>query len=330
MREAIKRQAWQTSAIRITRLLTFAALLCGSLLAFPSVFPFVVAIWVGVYAICIFNRRPGWLALVAIVLIILVKNVDWPISVPVFLAIAVANLILVRRAQIPPTGLLRPAARIGLLALCLAVAWILVDWHFAATVQSHPVLQQAKSVICLGDSLTSAGYPKYMADILSVPVVDWGRDGINSFEALALLSPNGTLAPELESCQAIVIEIGGHDFNQGNGRGDTRDSLRTMIQLCQANGISVVLVEIPRGFVFDGFGGMERSLARQYDLQLIADSTIRWFVLYSPILPPGMWLGKSSYLSDDGLHPNDRGSQLMAREVSRALAKVYGAGILQK
>jgi hypothetical protein len=70
-------------------------------------------------------------------------------------------------------------------------------------------------------------------------------------------------------------------------------------------------------------------LARRYDLQLVSDSTIRWFVLFSPICPPGIWLGPESHFSEDGLHPNERGSKLLATNISRALVNVFGPSILR-
>jgi hypothetical protein len=88
----------------------------------------------------------------------------------------------------------------------------------------------------------------------------------------------------------------------------------------------VVLMEIPRGFLTDPYAGVERELARQYDLELISDSAIRQLVLFSPYAPPGMWIN-GNHLSDDGLHPNSRGNEHLANRVARSLSRIFGQAI---
>jgi len=74
--------------------------------------------------------------------------------------------------------------------------------------------------------------------------------------------------------------------------------------------------------------GLERELARQYDLELVADTAIRNLVLESPAGPIGIWTG-GPYLSDDGLHPNARGDTYLAQFVAEALVRIFGRGILK-
>ncbi|HET6883007.1 MAG TPA: hypothetical protein VFI31_22755 [Pirellulales bacterium] len=131
---------------------------------------------------------------------------------------------------------------------------------------------------------------------------------------------------------AVVIELGGHDFLKDDSllkrssRGAVRRNIETIIAAADEAGAEVILMEVPRGFVVDPFAGLERELARTHDLELIADTTIRRFVLSSPVAPPGSWLG-GPFLSDDGLHPNARGNALLARRVLAALERRYGDGI---
>jgi lysophospholipase L1-like esterase len=76
----------------------------------------------------------------------------------------------------------------------------------------------------------------------------------------------------------------------------------------------------------DPYGGLERELAREYDLELIHDGVIRQLVIFSPFTP----LGKSGrVLSDDGLHPNAAGNAFLADRVQAVLTRVYG-GSLQR
>ena len=81
----------------------------------------------------------------------------------------------------------------------------------------------------------------------------------------------------------------------------------------------MLLCEVPRGFIFDPFFGLERELAREYDLDLVPDTMIRKLVLFSPYAPPGLWLPKNFRYSDDGLHPNAAGNRMLARQLARHL-----------
>ena len=56
------------------------------------------------------------------------------------------------------------------------------------------------------------------------------------------------------------------------------------------------------------------------------DGAIRQLVLWSPHAPPGMWLGEP-YCSDDGLHPNAAGNELLATRVADALERLFGPQI---
>ena len=79
--------------------------------------------------------------------------------------------------------------------------------------------------------------------------------------------------------------------------------------------------------MFYPYFGIERDLARQYDLELIPDTPIRELVLWSPNAPPGMWTG-GPYLSQDGLHPNARGNEHLAQAVIAALVRVFAPAIV--
>ena len=127
--------------------------------------------------------------------------------------------------------------------------------------------------------------------------------------------------------QTVVIELGGHDFLKGSSRAATAENLRKLIEASQAVGADVVMMEIPRGVCIDWFGGLERSLARQYDLELISDTPIRKLIMWSPYAPPGMWFDATTHLGDDGLHPNERGNVFLADRVTESLIRMYGTKI---
>ena len=96
----------------------------------------------------------------------------------------------------------------------------------------------------------------------------------------------------------------------------------TIIEACHDAGASVVLVEIPRGFITDPFAGLERELAREYDLELIPDSMIRMLVVRSPAIPMVGDVAKP-HLSGDGLHPNPTGARYLADRIVSALRRLF-------
>jgi lysophospholipase L1-like esterase len=217
----------------------------------------------------------------------------------------------------------------GVVLLWLVWASVAYEWHAAAHSSRAVELHPARPIVCIGDSLTSGvrpygGYPDDLEKLLAVPVVNLGQPGITAEEALALLPRLRQAKP-----QAVVIELGGHDFLRGRDRAATKSDLEKVIGASREMGAEVVLMEIPRGFMVDPFAGLEREIAHERDLELVSDTAIRNLVLWSPHAPPGMWIGEP-YLSDDGLHPNANGNQHLAEQVARVLARLYGKEIRAK
>jgi lysophospholipase L1-like esterase len=176
----------------------------------------------------------------------------------------------------------------------------------------------------LGDSLTDYGYPQELEKLISVPIADFGVNGIKTDDGIKMIPDILAANPQL-----VVIELGGHDYNADKKpRSATRSNLAKLIETFLDQDIAVILVEIPRGFISDPYDGLERDLAEEYDLQLIDDSVIRSFVFKGPMIPPGIWLDPSRRYSDDGLHPNTSGNEHFARVVCQSLVKVFGDSIL--
>jgi lysophospholipase L1-like esterase len=213
----------------------------------------------------------------------------------------------------------------GVAVLWMAWMWLAFNWTDAARSSRNLHLNPSRPVVCIGDSLTSFGYPRVLSQRIAVPVIDLGADGITTTDALGLISELQSAKP-----QVVVIELGGHDFLTGRSRSETAYNLIKIIDACRSVDANVILMEMPRGFITDPFSGLERELARQYDLELISDTAIRNLVLWSDYSPPGMWFDAAAHLSDDGLHPNKRGNEYLANRVVDALTRIYGAKILPK
>lgn len=307
---------------RVTSFIGFVAFIFGSLITFPAYLHWMVACWIVVSLIAGTCQRPMWPWLLICMAILIVKRPGFAVEFWILLTTLgfVAVLDWQRADKSADSSGFR---RIAILSIALVLANLsfgLTRWYAANA--SRQLTLDDRPIVCLGDSLTDFGYPQDLANLISVPVADFGVNGIETHQGIALIPEILAFNPQL-----IIIELGGHDYNKGKSRTATRANLETLIQTFLKRDIFVMLVEIPRGFISDPFDGLERELAAKYDLQLIDDSVIRNLVFYGPILPPGIWLDPSRRLSEDGLHPNELGNKYFARIVFYSLKKVFGERI---
>jgi len=329
---------------RAGRMLLLCLVVAAALLTFPNAIPWMIAGWLAWYSVAVLCGRGGRLPLVLGAACVLFKGVA---PAPGLVALAVVAVAVAAAGalagRIPDARWTKRLRRAGILVLWLGWTAMAVDWHTAAR-SNHPVrLDPGRPVVCLGDSLTSAGppeggYPEHLAARLSLPVVNLGQPGINTTQALTLLPRLVAADP-----QVVVIELGEHDFLQecqrldkkgtaekltaffrGRARQATKANLQKLIDACRGIGAEVILVEMPRGYMFDLFFGLEREVAREYDLELIPDTMIRRLLLSSPALPPGQWLGGPFLTEPDGVHPSPLGNELIAGYVAEALQRLYG------
>jgi acyl-CoA thioesterase I len=285
----------------------------------------MTACWLAAHTVAVARQRRATLFLISPVVVIVAKRVEWPIGLWIFMVVTgIAAVVpaLPRWQSEPYRRFLLPAI--------LWLAWLVFAFDsYRAVHANHAIAApDTRPIVCIGDSLTSytqsGGYPEVLAEMVRVPVMNLGQPGITSAEALKKLPDLAAAKP-----QAVVIELGGHDFLQDASwlktasRAATKHNLEVLIAAANEANAEVVLIEVPHGFIIDPYAGLERELAREHDLELIPDSVIRRFVLSSPVAPPGAWVG-GPYLSDDGLHPNARGNVLLASVVLAALERLYG------
>jgi len=306
----------------------FLLAIAASLLVFPNALLWMVACWLGVASRQMMRAGSGWPSLVACVAVVLVKRPDWsPAMVMLSVTLVTAAILFYWFGRRPARENSNPKIVRGAIAV-VWIIWLAAIWESfeSCHARRRPLLDPTQPIICVGDSLTTGlsaneAYPDYLRELVRVPVVNLGRAGVTARDMTKHL-------PEIleQLPQFVIIELGGHDFLRGYGREATRASLVQIIEACQQAGADVVLVEIPRGFITDPFSGLERELAREYDLELIADSAIRMLVVRSPAIP---MVGEVSrpHWSDDGLHPNVAGARMLARVVYRTLRGVYGRPI---
>lgn len=310
---------------RIFRALAVCLAVSASLLCFPYWLPLMVAFWVAAYTLLIIRQRPAYAPLyicTGILLVRLVPHTPWML----FLAFLMALLGAMNHRRSRPRRV--SGIQFAVLALLWA-AWGAMSWEYStAASRGTPLpLDPARPIVCVGDSLTEGmipdrGYPGKLASMVSVPVINKGASGITTGTAIGIVERALEDHP-----QAVIIELGGHDFLRWHSRSHTKKNLAKLIVLCRRRGAEPILMEIPRGFIFDPYASLERELAYEYDLQLIDDRWLRRVILMGPAAPPGMWF-PNEQLSDDGIHSNPAGSEAIARFVAQDLAKVFGPQIL--
>lgn len=306
---------------RIVKVVLVAALVVASLISFPAFVHWVAGIWAIAALVAVWLNKSCWPWLLGIALILITKRLG--LTVEFLLLIGSFGVIALHDWRRGKTESFK-WRRLGIYAgtLLSAIGLYGASRYLSGNTSQQLILDE-RPIACLGDSLTDFGYPEELKKLISVPVADFGVDGITTSDGIKMI-------PEILSAnpQLVVIELGGHDYNSPkSSRSVTKRNLIQLIESFLRNEIGVILVEIPRGFVSDPYDGLERELARQYDLQLIDDSIIRSFIFNSPILPPGIWMNAERQYSNDGLHPNDLGNQKFAETVRDALRKVFGEPI---
>jgi acyl-CoA thioesterase I len=315
---------------QICRAIGACAVVTASLVVFPNVIPCLVALWLLAYTLLVVCGRRGLVCLGTCAAVLAVKRLTPAPGLLVFLAVMVAVIVfgIVRVWCGEP----RPSRRfvwVSILVLWTAWGGMTADWYYAVHAHHCVTLKGNRPVVCLGDSMTSlgmfGGYPQELRKRIVIPVVDMGTGGWSAKQVIA------TLMPEVAGHhpQAVVVELGAHDLLRFHSRAATKANLKAIIAACRQMDAEVVLMEIPRAYMFDPFWGLEREIAREEDVELMPDTAMRILFLHSPSLPPGSWWG-GPYLTDEsGIHPNAAGNQVLAEHVTRALERLYGPAILR-
>ena len=178
--------------------------------------------------------------------------------------------------------------------------------------------ESERLIVCLGDSLTEGyglaperAFPSLVERMLrdrghSVRVTNAGISGSTSASAVSRLRWQLRSRPEI-----VVIALGGNDGLRGVDVAATRANLSAAIELAKENGARVLLagMKLPPNDGRDytaSFEAIFPALARQHGVALLP------FLLEGVAADPALNL-------PDGIHPNERGAEIVARNVFTAL-----------
>ncbi len=180
---------------------------------------------------------------------------------------------------------------------------------------AQPAQAAARSVLCLGDSLTEGlgvapeeAYPAILERRLhelgyrDLRVVNAGISGSTSSSAVARMRWQLRAQPAV-----VVLALGGNDGLRGQDLAHTRRELGLAIDLALQHGVRVLLagMQLPANFGPDyreGFARLFRELAAERGVPLI------------PFLLEGV-AARAELNQPDGIHPNARGYLRVAENV---------------
>ncbi len=172
----------------------------------------------------------------------------------------------------------------------------------------HPEIKNLKHpitrIVCFGDSLTAgegAGegedYPAVLSRLTGKETINAGVSGDTTADALKRIEKDVLeWDPNL-----VIVLLGGNDFLQKIPQKETFRNIEKIVDLIQAKGAAVVLVEVRTGLLKDPYLSSFKDIARQKGALLVPD------ILSGIITNPD--------LVSDGLHPNAKGYQKMAQRI---------------
>jgi acyl-CoA thioesterase-1 len=165
-----------------------------------------------------------------------------------------------------------------------------------------------ETIVCFGDSLTEgvgAGggedYPSVLSRLLVRPVINAGRRGDTTAQAL------GRLSGEVlgRNPRLVIVFLGGNDFLRQVPREQSRKNLEEIVRRIQAAGAMVAIAGMRLGLFTDELG------------PIFAETATKLNALYIPQVMKGI-LADSS-LRSDSIHPNGAGYRLIAERVAEKI-----------
>jgi len=166
------------------------------------------------------------------------------------------------------------------------------------------------NIICLGDSLTQGigaskghDYPSLLSQVLGTTVINAGVDGDETADAMKRLESD-VLAKDP---RLVVVELGANDFLDGQPLEQAFENLDQIVRRIEERGAMVVLVGIAPGPLGD-------TLQHYYDALIH-----KYHVAFIPKALEGI-LANPALKSNDHLHPNDRGYELIAERIQQVIA----------
>jgi lysophospholipase L1-like esterase len=198
----------------------------------------------------------------------------------------------------------------------------------AAALAESAETRDATKIVCFGDSITAAGYPQVLGQMLGVEVVNAGKGGHTSAMGLRRMQKDVLdLRPA-----AVVIFFGTNDSRLAEPQVHVpvekyAENLTAMVNACRKIGAQPVLCTLPpinpepyfkrhARENFDAAGGMEKVLQQYRAAALRVAETEK-----VPVVDLNRLLAKQpEWMAADGVHPTPQGRTIIARSVAEVVA----------
>jgi acyl-CoA thioesterase-1 len=166
---------------------------------------------------------------------------------------------------------------------------------------------RGKTIVCFGNSLTAGGgagpgedYPTRLAGYLGLPVINAGRGGDTSSDALKRLEEVLNKDPLL-----VIVELGGNDFLLKVPQEITINNVSRIVDKIAESGAMVAIMDISPGVGLTEYKLAFARIAREKSVIFLSR------VLYG--------IMTDSRFKSDYLHPNREGYKLIAERVYRGI-----------
>lgn len=183
----------------------------------------------------------------------------------------------------------------------------------------NPGENDVRMVVAFGDSLTQgnicscAPYPSRLAGLIGKTVANAGIHGTMAREGVNRIPD--VIADHRPGFLLILYGVG--DVIHGRGSDGTWAALRDMVAICRTNQVVPVLATYPipfggHGAFADGTRGLNagiRALAKELRVPCV-DLEKEFAGAPDPVT--GLAKADPDLMENDGLHPNDAGTQVMA------------------
>lgn len=174
-------------------------------------------------------------------------------------------------------------------------------------------LSTTDKIVAFGDSLTygygaskNSSYPSKLEQIINIKVVNEGINGNTTEDGLRRVDD----LINKHNPQLILLGLGGNDMLRKIPEQTTVNNLRLLIKKIKEKNIQVILLATPKPSILGSIGYLKdasfyEKLAKEENVLLIEN-------IYSD------FLSKSEYRSDL-IHLNDKGYELVAKEIAKFL-----------
>lgn len=227
------------------------------------------------------------------------------VPVPIWILLILAGFLLIWRFLGSFSGLAIQIAHRGAIVASMIVIILLVSWD--ARFLSTPVAPEGQpdTLLIIGDSLSTALEPN------TTPWPDQLKDSfpeviVRARPGIGLSSQEEILADLSADSPTAMVLLGGNDVMDGMPPAQFQRELNQLLTSLAETARVTYMFELPLPPLNGRYGWIQRRLAQRHDVRLIPRRLIGGLILREET-------------TVDGIHLNQEGHNLLAREVGALL-----------